>query len=638
MFSRMLPSWSEINKQKDKLTQWERCLLEFLDNNLPKDENFNQDLWLENYNWRLIFSQPYLNWSRPDIVVFNPMVWLQIIEVKDRELSHYTNDNWSLRVNDWKWNWKIKKTPIQQVNTYKEKIIWQLLPFIWESNDYKKQSFWIVKVGVFFYKATSEQANNLFSEWNNVNWYKTPVFWYDFLQKEKIWQIIPDIKRTQSKFRQKDWSKEVLWRLIPPYHYKEQLNQILLTKHQKDIVKKELSWRWHHRIRWVAWSGKTEILAYKAGELASKWKSILVLTFNITLWHLIRDRIQRAPFDFSRESFSFNHFHGFCKDILNDFWEKRQSSTETSEEFKENFFRVEIPNLLVNTIKDKEYKKYDAILIDEWQDYCMERYKMLSDYFLEESNEEFLMIICDKKQNIYNRETIWLDKRKIWTEKFWNWLDLKSVIRLTEKVAKITQSFSELFNIKDDLKIESIERPSLFNDFEEHIVWENINYKNRLFCIIWAFYLIKDKAKSNHPSDTIILVPSQKEGLMLVKYFQTKNIEINHIFWENNSHKKSFWMWDSRLKICTIYSFKWRECRNVIVYIKEWQDSIEVSDRLFYTAITRTKENLVIINSNKRYNDFIDENINKDAGFLLENFLSEKLKNEITNFEKNLNK
>jgi len=246
------------------------------------------------------------------------------------------------------------------------------------------------------------------------------------------------------------------------------------------------------------------------------------------------------------------------------------------------------------------------------------------------------MIVCDKKQNIYGRETLWLDKRKSWTEKFWDWQDLKTVVRLTEKIAKITQDFSEHFKIQDDLKIDSIERPNLFKDFEEHIVWKNIEAKNRLLYTLGAFNLIKDKAKSNHPSDIVILVPSKKEWLELIEYFKIKKIDTNHVFSDtpdDRSHKKSFWMGDSRLKICTIHSFKWWECRNVIVCVKEGLDKEEASDKLFYTAITRTKENLIIINSNKRYKEFIDE-LPIDKYFTIEKYISLEGQRNIEDFQK----
>jgi superfamily I DNA/RNA helicase len=87
-------------------------------------------------------------------------------------------------------------------------------------------------------------------------------------------------------------------------------------------------------------------------------------------------------------------------------------------------------------------------------------------------------------------------------------------------------------------------------------------------------------------------------------------MEVNHVF-ENEDeerhhrHKKAFWMGDSRLKISTIHSFKGWEVLNVILYIPEnYYESDDVYDQIVYTAMTRTRQNLIVINANKRYWEF----------------------------------
>ena len=67
--SRLYPSWEQIKSLKQPPTKGELFLLEYLDNNLPKE-------------WE-IFFQPYLNGDRPDIAILNKNVGLMIIEVKD---------------------------------------------------------------------------------------------------------------------------------------------------------------------------------------------------------------------------------------------------------------------------------------------------------------------------------------------------------------------------------------------------------------------------------------------------------------------------------------------------------------------------------------------------------------------------
>ena len=132
---------------------------------------------------------------------------------------------------------------------------------------------------------------------------------------------------------------------------------LTLNNYQKKFAEPE---KGHFRVRGVAGSGKTQVLAYRAGNLASQGYRVLILSFNITLWHYIRDMVSRSPFGFSWDKFTFNHFHGFCKDILNDYGEKWPSEIDDDEVI----FREIIPNKVLEVVKDGSYEKYDAILIE----------------------------------------------------------------------------------------------------------------------------------------------------------------------------------------------------------------------------------------------------------------------------------
>ena len=315
--------------------------------------------------------------------------------------------------------------------------------------------------------------------------------------------------------------------------------------------------------------------------------------------------IQRSPFGFKWDRFTLNHFHGFCKDILNEFGEKWPKGGD-----REAIFREIAPNKVLEVIQRGAFEKYDAILIDEGQDYYIEWYAMLCK-FLTERDE--LVVVCDKKQNIYSREMEWLDKRRSGVEKFGDWIELKTIVRLPEKIAGITKDFSEKFNLNQDVKIDRVERPDLFNHYKENSVWWNIEQKEWLNKVNEAFELIKEEGSSKHSSDTVILLPDKNFGFECVNHFEiTKNMKINHVF-ENeeekwyHKHKKAFWMGDSRLKISTIHSFKGWEVLNVILYIPEkCLGNDDVYDRVVYTAMTRTRQNLIVINANERYKAFGD--------------------------------
>ena len=103
---------------------------------------------------------------------------------------------------------------------------------------------------------------------------------------------------------------------------------------------------------------------------------------------------------------------------------------------------------------------------------------------------------------------------------------------MPEQVAKMSVGFSETFNLNQDIKVESVEKPNLFNQFQDHVVWWNIrDERGWLNKVDQAFEIIKDQAAHNHPSDTAILLPSKKFGFECVGHFESKKrIRVNHVF------------------------------------------------------------------------------------------------------------
>lgn len=604
MFSRIIPSLEQIKEFKQPLTEGESFLINYLDNNLKKDSFFKQGDDLTKYNGWLIFVQPFLNGSRPDIIIFNPNIGVQIIEVKDWNLLNYSFQKdrlgrWDFYVSDNKGSYPIK-SPVKQVEYYKEKLTGQLIPQIGEEIDKNIQRYGLIKTSLYFHKSSTTQAQQLFK--NHVkDFSKFPVFGKDLLHPTNLKLIVPDSYLNQSMFWVRNWNTEILFWLIPPFHSIEQGVRLNLNTNQKKFAE---PLKGHFRVRGVAGSGKTQVLAYRAGKLASQGYRVLILSFNITLWHYIRDMVQRSPFAFKWDRFCFNHFHGFCKDILNEFGEKWPSESGDDE----STFREIVPNKVLEVIKRGSYEKYDAILIDEGQDYYVEWYSMLCRFL---TTRDEVVVVCDKKQNIYSREMEWLDKRRSGVEKFGDWIELKTIVRLPERIANITREFSEMFNLNQDVRVERIERPDLFNQYQEHSVWWNIQETNWLTKVVEAFEIIKKEGTSKHGSDTVILLPDKNFGLECVKHFESSyNMQINHVFETEeekryHKHKKAFWMGDSRLKISTIHSFKGWEVLNVILYIPEnYYGASDIYDRVVYTAMTRTRQNLIVINANNRYLDF----------------------------------
>lgn len=602
-FERVIPGREVINKFNQCLTPGENALLDYLDINLKKDNNFNADNSIEEYNGWLIFVQPYLNGSRPDIIIVHPRIGVQIFEVKDVNIDNYSfqkenDEKLHLYVSNSSGSYPVK-SPKKQVEYYHAKLTGLLVPQIGEIIDENISNYGLVRTALYFHNASTIEVQELFNV-EIEDFKKLPAFGNDFLKTVNLREIVPNSYLYQSKYWKTKWNTEILSWLMPPYHSLQQTTKLALTNDQMKFAEPCTG---HHRVRGVAGSGKTQVLAYRAAKLASQGKKVLVLTYNITLWHFINDMIKRAPFEFDWKNITRNHFHGFCRDILYQYsleWPENNGD--------EDFFRSDIPRKVLETIEGRNMNKYDAILIDEGQDYYIEWYQMLCKFL---SDNDEMVVVCDKKQNVYGRTTEWLDKRRKGTEKFGEWVDLKKIIRLPEKVSNIAKEFADKFELNQDMKIEKIEKPDLFNQFDDHFLWWQIEKDEWLKKIEEAFDTIRIKGKYINASDFVILLPDKEYGNKCVEFFKSKkNILSNHVFETSEDKygkrkKMAFWMGDSRLKISTIQSFKGWESLNVILYIPEKIiGDVKLFDMLVYTAITRTKQNIIIINSNERYKTF----------------------------------
>lgn len=113
MENRLYPTWEQLEQQNSPLTAGEKSLIKYLDTYLPKeDPNWKPAPSLKNlkdYKGWLIFAQPFLNGTRPDLIIFNPQVGLVIYEVKDWNLDNYEwRKGEGLFVNDGRGSYSVK--------------------------------------------------------------------------------------------------------------------------------------------------------------------------------------------------------------------------------------------------------------------------------------------------------------------------------------------------------------------------------------------------------------------------------------------------------------------------------------------------------------------------------------------------
>lgn len=218
--------------------------------------------------------------------------------------------------------------------------------------------------------------------------------------------------------------------LVQPHHFKKDDGKISYTDRQKQIiydlkydgkklVKKEKETK-NALIRGVYGSGKTTVLAATAVETYKKLKQyideprILIICFNITLVNWLKSKLSEVNEEFDFKDFLITNYHHFIDGVYDEFEvpvrppdnANELTNEQVNKYFEDNYYQN------IKRIKDcflehpcKEYLyKFDAIFIDEAQDYHKIWTKILKDLFLIPNGRFF--VFGDEKQNIYDNKLV----------------------------------------------------------------------------------------------------------------------------------------------------------------------------------------------------------------------------------------
>ena len=455
------PSLETIAKFKVPPTEGERTLLDFLGRVL--DDSYE------------VYFNPYMNGDRPDVLIMREGNGVLIIEVKDWNLDNFTLNEKK------KWvytsNGSVVKSPIDQVLKYKNNLFDLHVDKLLEKKINDIRHFRIVACAVYFHCASQQKVENLL-----VNPYKDDRRYQDFLKynvdligrdgllEVRFNEILQ--KRYLSKDKRSflftgelyDNFKRILSPSVHmkaqgiPYNYSDKQKEIIYGRWENGELKIQLE----QRVRGVFGSGKTTVLAaravqaYKRALERNNTPRILILTFNITLKNFIHDKLMRVDETFPLESFIIINYHSFINAELNNLnidiiVPENYPKERVGEYLEQNYYS--------NISLFEEHKagivKYDAVLIDEIQDYHRPWMDIIKNYFRDPQGD--YVLFGDVKQNIYGQPT--QQKDVVTNVRGVN--ELKYCYRSEFKVRDLAQAFqSNVFRDKYDL-----------DDFSENGTW-----------------------------------------------------------------------------------------------------------------------------------------------------------------------
>lgn len=600
---------SELDRLRTPLTPGERRVFEFFDELLPEE-------------WE-IYIQPHLNGLRPDFVLLNPQVGIGVFEVKDWDLQAMP---YQVRSGDgeapelWACNrdgvdFRVKDNPVEKVLAYKEKLFRLLMPQLGLDKVADNQKYALVTAGVIFTAAPTRAVQELcqpfkvFHKATPAKYY--PVTGSDALAARALNQVFPEAKHATSKLMKPHYADDLRSWLIEPDHAQSQRHPLELEARQQQLAttRTESGFR---RIKGPAGSGKSQVLAARAAQLTTEGKEVLVVTYNITLWHYLRDLAVRYPEPGKQimRNITWTHFHEWAGDICLEAGLRKEygklfggaprpgepcaaDPDDLPADARRDLFEHRIPELVNAALTRLEragnLPAYDAVLVDEGQDFNLNWWNLLRR--VRKPGGEMLLV-ADRVQDLYGRARLWTEESMRGAGFAGEWIQLKDCYRLPPALIPYLESFAQQHLPQSGGEIPVPARSLLHDGFPVSLRWIQINsaVSGEQLAVDMLLNLLRCN-RDVSGADLTLLLSTHASGLRCVEILKQRNLETAHVFGKTSEERRlmkmAFFMGDARVKAATVHSFKGWESRAIVVLVDKASD--ESAKRAVYVALTRLK-------------------------------------------------
>ena len=580
------------------LTKGERAVIDLFNEKLPPE-------------WE-IYVQPHLNGVRPDVVLLNPSVGIAVFEIKDWDMDamHYyaqPDESGSHVLMAREKNGDVisleSKNPVNKILLYKEELGELYCPRL----DALAGSA-VITAGIIFPCARRSEVERVFGPFRNTHlgmreypqYY--PMASMEDIASGDLSAVFPESNRRSSKVMSHALADDLRGWLKEPYFSQEQRNPLVLDERQRYLAENRTDTGFR-RIMGPAGSGKSVVLAARAATLADQGKRVLVVTFNITLLNYLRDLAVRhvAARRVVRRQIDFLNFHRWCKRVCDGSGHTQQykrlwaSASKGSELQHEPVLNEDLAALVQELYqadaRKSEMPRYDAILVDEGQDFRPSWWNALK-LACEPRGE--MVLVADKTQNIYGTAAAWTEETMANAGFRGPWSELKISYRLPPKVFKHVCRFAEEHLTAEEVNVPEVESTQNQLEFEElypaKLRWVQVNNSTRgLEECLSELQQMMTQLKTDTAIPDITILSGNEMGRQLTQLLADKGINVLHTFdWDtrkSTSQKRAFFQGVSKVKATTLQSFKGWESRHLLLYVDRMHEN---EDRaLIYTALTR---------------------------------------------------
>lgn len=358
----------------------------------------------------------------------------------------------------------------------------------------------------------------------------------------------------------------------------------------------------HRILKGVAGSGKSLVVACRAKYLNAiypNWK-ILIVCFNNTLCNHIFNMMNEKQVN----NLDILTYHGLVKKTT-------QANLKILHNETQDEYNVRIADILNNYLRNNtSHQKYDAILIDEGQDFAQEWIQSLVNIINPESNS--ILFCYDPAQNIFNR------KRPSW-KSFGLEVQGKKpteLMRCYRNTKEILQTAKLFLNNKAQ------ESSVIEDDFDKVLDPDTGECKVGTLPITYQSKSLEDTInlivkkigaliKNNQSENSIAILIARELSIskvdqLLDNAFHEYAPSVKYKFIINTQDKRSLNLKEPSVKILNFESSKGLEFENVFLIglenmprlsAKNTNRDEDTERKLTYVAMTRARKNLYMISS-----------------------------------------
>ena len=529
---------------------------------------------------------------QPDLLICARHHGATVIEVKDWTPGRYRARGGWLEVcdpsGDW---WPSREDPILQVHRYRQRVANVLV------SPPGDNEFPAVRGAVVVLRFDDAEIRSLLTGTTRLDPRHQP--WVGIAGSAAMrdddagWQLAFGGSRRARGLSESTFER-MLSRLREPEVIAEQRRCLVLSTGAQNVAQNPNNAR-TRRVRGPAGSGKTLGLAARAASLAAEGKSVLLLTFNITLAHYAQDLVRRQARSLGADHRRVDciHFHGFCTEVkagIDGPVETARDGLEPDEILFEQARGAYLSHANV-------LPRYDAVLVDEGQDFRAEWWQFLRQHVCEPDGE--MVLAADTTQDIYDRAG-WTAEESMRQCGFsGRWAELDGCYRLPPDLIPILKEFAEQFLARYDVSVPT--EPEDRNGLAAAPTtrrWVNLDSwqlgpDGLVSAPVEEVINLLDQPDAPHPADVAVLSNNHSTGARVMQELAVRGRHVESIFDvdkdDRRGRKVRFWPGANAIKGSTVHSFKGWESRGVVVLIEPGHDTQDTDAVLAYVALSRVK-------------------------------------------------